>query len=75
MSPMGYLTQLYQFTLEKPEVVSAYAAVGVLVLTGVGLFLAKSASVKKIFKQKGGKNSQNIQGEKVEVNMDKNQWK
>jgi len=72
---MNRLSALYQLTLEKPDVVSAYAAVGVLILTGIGIFAAKSSSIKKVFKQKGGENSQNIQGENVEVNIDKNQWK
>lgn len=71
---MEQIAQLYQFTLEKPEVVSAYAAVGAFILTLVGLLL-KSLSVQKTFKQKGGKNSQNILGESVEVNMKDIQWK
>ena len=72
---MDLFINLYNFTLERPEVVSAYAAVGALVLTGIGILVGKAISSKRVFKQKSGKNSQNIQGEKVEVNMDKNQWK
>lgn len=72
---MEFLVNLYNFTLKKPEVVSAYAAVGALILMAIGLLVSKTISNKNIFKQKGGKNSQNIQGEKFEVNMRDNLWK
>ena len=72
---MEILIKLYNFTLAKPEVVSAYAAVGALVLTALGLLVSKTITNKKVFKQKGGANSQNIQGENVEVSMRDNSWK
>lgn len=74
MKVMEQLIRLYRFTLEEPEVVSAYAALGALAVAAIGL-LARNILNKKIFKQNGGKNSQNIQGENVEVNMRDNQWK
>jgi len=72
---METLIKFYYFTLDKPEVVSAYATIGSLVLTGIIFVASKTTSDKKVFKQKGGANSKNIQGEKVEVAIYDNLWK
>jgi hypothetical protein len=72
---MKLIIQLYNLTLEKPEVVSVYVGLGGLILTGLGLLVNKAVTSKKIFKQRSGANSQNVQGEKVNVTMGENKWK
>ena len=63
------------FIANNPEAASVYVVIGVLVVTIIGLFIGKAISKKKIFKQSSGDQSQNIQGEKVDIQMGDNQWK
>lgn len=72
---MILFNQLTSFISKHPEEANVYIAIVTLVIAIIALFVDKAKINKKIFKQRGGKNSQNIQGDKVDVTMRDNQWK
>jgi hypothetical protein len=72
---MELVHKIIGYIYEKPDVAGVYIAIASLVVGILGLFIGKAISKKNIFKQKSGDNSQNIQGEKVDIKMGDNKWK
>ena len=70
MISFSFLKNIGIFIDAKPEQAGVYVAVVMIVLTIIGLFVKKESSTKKIFKQRSGNNSQNIQGEKINLKIE-----
>ena len=72
---MIFFNKVISFISDKPEEAGVYVAIATLVVSVIVLFAGKSMNNKKIFKQRGGKDSQNIQGDNVNVTIRNKQWK
>jgi hypothetical protein len=72
---MILFNQAISYISTHPEEAGVYVSIGMFAIAVIGLFTGKTINVKRIFNQRSGKNSQNIQGEKVNITMRNNQWK